>query len=446
MTAGRKAVRVRATAAQVVDAVVSGGRSLDASLRELEPGVDEGDRALLRHLCFGSIRHHWRLAEWSATLVDRPLRKRDSVIGALLHVGLFQLSGTRIPDHAVVSQTVEAARLLRRPKLAGLLNAVLRRFIRDNIAERPPATPESEHNHPAWLIDALRADWPDDWPAIVAANNERAPMWLRVNALRTDVASYASRLEAAGLEAGHPGITDTALRLAEPTAVTNLPGFADGDVSVQDAAAQLAAPWLLDGIRGRRPARILDACAAPGGKSAHLLEAGGADIELTCVDIDAGRARDIDNNLGRLGLAATVLTADASNPEEWWDGKAFDGILLDAPCSASGVIRRHPDIKLLRRASDIGALAALQARLLRRLWPLLAPGGRLLYVTCSVLAAENDAVVGDFLGATSDARENTMLQNNNIHAVMRRTACGHQVLPGTAGMDGFFYAGLEKTP
>ena len=213
---------------------------------------------------------------------------------------------------------------------------------------------------------------------------------------------------------------------------------------MQDAAAQLAAPWLLftdEGLEGR----VLDACAAPGGKSAHLLEAAKGRIELTSVDIDAGRAQDIEASLVRLGLVATVLTADASNPGEWWDGKPFDGILLDAPCSASGVIRRHPDIKLLRRASDIEALAALQARLLRKLWPLLAPGGRLLYVTCSVLAAENDAVVGDFLDATPDARENTMLQNNNIRDVMRRKACGYQVLPGTAGMDGFFYACLEKT-
>ncbi|MDX1507224.1 MAG: 16S rRNA (cytosine(967)-C(5))-methyltransferase RsmB, partial [Woeseiaceae bacterium] len=439
MSASRTAARVRATAAQVVDAVVSGGRSLDASLREREQNVAEADRALLRNLCFGSVRHHWRLAAWTSQLVDRPLKKKDSVVTALLHVGLYQLSGTRIPDHAVVSQTVEAARLLRRPKLAPLVNAVLRRFIRDDMAARPPATPEAEHDHPAWLIDALRTDWPDDWQAVLAANNERAPMWLRVNAARTDVAGYEARLATAELAAERLAGVDTALRLTQPLTVSRLPGFAEGEVSVQDAAAQLAAPWLLQDIAGRTQARVLDACAAPGGKSAHLLEAGRG-IELTSVDIDAGRAADIDANLARLGLAATVLCADASNPQEWWDGKAFDGILLDAPCSASGVIRRHPDIKLLRRATDIDALAALQARLLERLWPLLAPGGRLLYVTCSVFAAENEAVVGDFLGATSDARENTMLQNNNIRDLMRRKACGYQVLPGTAGMDGFFYA------
>ncbi|MFQ5609529.1 MAG: 16S rRNA (cytosine(967)-C(5))-methyltransferase, partial [Woeseiaceae bacterium] len=231
-----------------------------------------------------------------------------------------------------------------------------------------------------------------------------------------------------------------AVRLDEPQAVADLPGFADGDVSVQDAAAQLAAPWLLAGGGDR----ILDACAAPGGKSCHLLELGGSGIELTCVDRDEMRLGDVTANLARLGLNATVLPADASNPEEWWDRKPFDAILLDAPCSASGVIRRHPDIKLLRRETDVATLSALQGELLGTLWGLLVPGGRLLYATCSVLAAENDDVVNAFLAATPGAQENDMLQNNNIRDVMRRKACGYQVLPGTAGLDGFYYACLEK--
>ncbi len=230
------------------------------------------------------------------------------------------------------------------------------------------------------------------------------------------------------------------MKLAEPAPVDELPGFAEGLVSVQDAAAQLAAPWLLRGNGGR----VLDACAAPGGKSGHLLELGGADIELTCVDRDPERLQAVDDTLGRLGRTAALVAGDASTPQAWWDEVAFDAILLDAPCSATGVIRRHPDIKLLRRETDIAPLADLQRRLLDALWPLLAPGGRLLYATCSVLAAENDAVVRPFIEATPDARENDSLQNNNIRDVMQRKACGYQVLPGTADMDGFYYACLEK--
>jgi 16S rRNA (cytosine967-C5)-methyltransferase len=211
-------------------------------------------------------------------------------------------------------------------------------------------------------------------------------------------------------------------------------------VSVQDAAAQLAAPWLLGGVGGR----VLDACAAPGGKSGHLLEIGGANIDLTCLDRDPERLRAVADNLDRLRRTATLQCADASTPKAWWDGQPFDAILLDAPCSATGVIRRHPDIKLLRRPSDIVALARLQQSLLENLWPLLAPGGRLLYVSCSVLAAENDAVVGAFVETSPDAREDDALQNNNIRDVMQRKACGFQVLPGTADMDGFYYACLEK--
>lgn len=440
MSDPRKGARIRATAATVVDAVVTAGRSLDAALDEHEPKLAPDDRALLRMLCYGTLRRHWCLKSWISALIDRPLKRRDSVIDALLAVGLFQLTETRIPDHAVVSQTVEATRLLRRPKLAGLMNAVLRRFLRENLAAAAPATPEAQYDHPAWMIDAIRHDWPQHADDILAANNGRAPMWLRVNAQRQSTEGYLDRLRDAGSEAESLDGFPAALRLAEPVAVDRLPGFDDGLVSVQDAAAQLAAPWLLRGRSGR----ILDACAAPGGKSAHLKELGGGEIDLTCVEKDAERLAAVPANLDRLGLDATVVEGDASAPQEWWDGRAFDAILLDAPCSASGVIRRHPDIKLLRRRDDIGRLAELQGRLLNALWTLLAPGGRLLYVTCSVLAAENQEVIAGFVESTGDARENDMLPNNNIRAVMQRRAYGFQILPGTAGLDGFYYACLEK--
>ncbi len=350
------------------------------------------------------------------------------------------MSETRIPDHAVVSQTVEAARTLRRPKLAPLVNAILRRALRDRIFENLPSHDEAANDHPGWILEALRKDWPDDWREIVAANNERAPMWLRANASRGSAAEYAKRLEEVGIEGQLLDGIPQALRLVGPQPVDVLPGFADGDVSVQDAAAQIAAPCLLDGVTGR----VLDACAAPGGKTGHILELGGTDIDVTAIDRDATRLEDVADNLARLGLDATLIAGDASKPDEWWDQEPFAAILLDAPCSASGVIRRHPDIKHLRRASDIEDLSALQGALLDALWPMLLPGGRLLYVTCSVLAAENDGVVSGFLARTPDAREDNVLQDYNIRDLMRDKACGHQILPGTAGMDGFYYAGLVK--
>lgn len=433
--------RLRAEAAKAVDAVVAQGRSLDAVLRELEKPMSAADRPLFKMLCYGTLRHHFRLRADLGKLLDRPLKARGSVIESLLVVGLFQLSDTRIPDHAAVSMTVEAARILRHPKYAGLVNAVLRNFLRQDIGLKEPDDDESRFNHPAWFIDQLREDWPDDWQQILEANNDRAPMWLRVNQKRGTTGDYLDRLGEA--DNGHrllPGFIH-AIRLAKPLPVAELPGFAEGDVSVQDAAAQIAAPWLL--MHGGL--RILDACAAPGGKTGHLLELASADSTLTAIELDPQRLVGMHENLERLGLHATVLAADASKPKEWWDGRPFDRILLDAPCSASGVIRRHPDIKLLRRESDIKALADLQTAMLEGLWPLLEPSGRLLYVTCSVLAAENDAIIGDFLARHNNAREDRVLPNYNIRDLIVEKTYGFQVLPGSQGLDGFYFACLERT-
>ena len=432
--------RTRAVAAEIVDAVVTGGQSLDAAIARNESRVAPDDRSLLRMLCFGTLRNHWRLQSWISELVSRPLKRRDSVINALLAIGLFQLVDTRIPDHAAVSQTVEAARQLRKPKLANLLNACLRRFQREGLSAKLSDDEEVRWNHPRWLIEKIRQDWPDDAEAILAANNERAPMWLRSNPSRQSAAQYCDRLAGAGIASTClEGVPD-AVRLDEPVAVDALPGFADGDVSVQDAAAQIAARWVM----ADNPMRVLDACAAPGGKSGHLLELGNEDLDLVAIDNDPGRIDRIRENHDRLGVGATIRLADASKTGEWWDGTPFDAILIDAPCSATGVIRRHPDIKLLRRASDIESLSALQGMILSALWPLLVTGGRLLYATCSVLAEENNDVVQRFLEANDDAIESAVLPNNNIRDLMRRKACGYQILPGTADMDGFYYACLVK--
>ena len=440
MSGAKAGARLRAAAARVVDAVVTAGRSLDAALGEHESPLPDTDRPLFRLLSYGALRRHWSLQEAIDSLLDRPLKRRDSSINALLAVGLYQLAETRIPDHAVVAETVEATRMLRRPKHAPLVNAILRRALRDRILEREPSNDEAMYDHPQWLLDMLAKDWPEDWRAIVAANNSRAPMWLRVNGRHSSAEDYLAVLEREGI-AGEPlAGAPQAIKLGSPVPVERLPGFDAGHVSVQDAAAQLAAGWLLDGVEGR----VLDACAAPGGKSGHLLELGGGRIALSCLDSDPARLQRVTENLDRLELNATLIAADASKPNEWWDGEPFSAILVDAPCSASGVIRRHPDIKLLRRREDIAALADTQSTILAALWKLLAPGGRLLYVTCSVLASENDAIVAGFLDTHDDAREGPVLHDYNIRDLMRDKACGHQILPGTADMDGFYYAGLLK--
>jgi 16S rRNA (cytosine967-C5)-methyltransferase len=318
-----------------------------------------------------------------------------------------------------------------------LINGVLRNYLRQEKSTADVAEAEAHFNHPQWLIDRLRVDWPDRWQQIIAANNDRAPMWLRVNRHLASATGYKEEHELAGeCLAGATG----ALRLEKPVPVEELPGFEEGVVSVQDGAAQLAAPWLL----ARGGGRVLDACAAPGGKTGHLLELLGPGCDLTAIDSDETRLEAVRQNLNRLGQSATVMLADASNPGEWWDGEPFGQILLDAPCSATGVIRRHPDIKILRRESDIQRLAARQLAILEALWGLLEPGGRLLYVTCSVLAEENDGVVGKFLASHDEAHEDRVLHDYNIRDLMQDKTSGFQVLPGTKGLDGFYFACLEK--
>ena len=444
-----KKTGARTRAAEAVDAVVNQGRSLDTALAQAEAGINPSERGLARALCYGTLRFHWRLRSQVSALLDRPLKAKDSVIESLIAVGIYQLTGTRIPDHAAVSMTVDASRVLRRPKYASLINAVLRNFLRKNMQAAEPVDEEARYSHPAWLLERLRCDWPDHWLEIVEAGNRQAPMWLRVNINRQSQAGYINELKEfqesgqfADDAASHQVIAgfDQAVKLARPRPVSELPGFSDGQVSVQDAAAQLAGPWLLRG--GAK--RILDACAAPGGKTGQLLELAGPDADLTAIDLDEDRLDKVRENLARLGLSATVLAADASTPDEWWAGAQFDRILLDAPCSGSGVIRRHPDIKLLRRAEDIATLAGSQLALLRALWPLLEANGRLLYATCSVLTEENDAVVREFLKTQADARENDVLPNNNIRDLMQRKTCGYQILPGNQDVDGFYYACLER--
>jgi len=433
---------LRATAARVVLAVARDGRTLEEAL--VAARLPDGARPAVQSLSWGTVRWMPELEGCLRLLSSRPPGELDPVVRALLCVGLYQLAHGETPAHAAVAETVEAARVLQKPRAAGLVNAVLRRFQRerDGILDRAHREPAARFAHPAWLIEALCRDWPGECESLLAAGNVQPPMWLRVNARRTDAVAYAGRLAEAGLDARACDFAPEALVLARPVEVGRLPGFAEGDVSVQDAAAQLAARLL-----GAGPGmRVLDACAAPGGKACHLLELQPDLGGLLALDVDEARNRRVRDNLARLGLEAEVVTADASTPDAWWDGRPFDRVLLDAPCTGTGVIRRHPDIKLLRRPEDVQAFATRQRGLLEALWRVLAPGGRLLYATCSVLEAENSAVVEGFLRDTPGAAEVTESARLFLPAQppARASGTGLALPTGAADTDGFYYACVEK--
>jgi 16S rRNA (cytosine967-C5)-methyltransferase len=420
--------------AQTLEAVRS-GTSLTAALERCPAPARAGTQALSFHA----------LRWWGTAQVVRQrlvARRPPPGVDALLLAALTLFWPAAAPpyaEHTVVDQAVNAARR-KVPRSAAFVNATLRRFLRerDAICRDALRDPLACFNHPAWWIDRLRRDWPRQWQAILDADNRHPPMFLRVNARRCSVAGYLERLAESGI-AGRAGVGHC-ISLAQPCPVSRLPGFAQGDVSVQDAAAQLAAPLLQRGLRAR--ARVLDACAAPGGKTAHLLEL--ADFDVLALDRDEARLARVEQTLDRLGLHARTRCADATDPAAWWDGERFDAILLDAPCSASGIVRRHPDVRWLRRASDVPALAATQARLLDALWPLLAAGGRLLYCTCSVFRAEGQDQIDAFLQRRNDATLATdPVAPGHLLPLPDNPEQPDPSTPGTPG-DGFYYALIEK--
>ncbi|MGM0986596.1 MAG: 16S rRNA (cytosine(967)-C(5))-methyltransferase RsmB [Pseudomonadota bacterium] len=427
---------VRAAAARALAPVITGKGSLT--------GLDDHqvvtrDRPLFKALCYGTCRTLPRLEALAGKLLVKPFKARDADVQALLLLGIHQLLYLRIPAHAAVGETAGAARLLGKEWATRVLNGCLRRLQRESAelqaeVDRDPAVALL---HPRWWLKALRQAWPDDWRAICEANNTPGPMTLRINRRHGDREIYLDRLAAAGIPARLCAHAPDGLTLDEPCDVEALPGFAEGHVSVQDESAQLAAVLLGPSVAPRPGARVLDACCAPGGKTAHLLEL--FDIDLQAIDSDAARLARVEDTLARLRLAATLKEGDATT-REWWDGTLFDAILLDAPCSGSGVIRRHPDIKRLRRAADIPRLAELQARLLDNLWPLLRPGGTLLYATCSVLPEENADQIERFLARTPGAMATTPADM----AWGRTSGSGRQLLPQLDSHDGFFYARLGK--
>jgi 16S rRNA (cytosine967-C5)-methyltransferase len=435
---------VRARAAKIVAEVVERGRSLDAVL-SAESTSNKQERGLLRSLSYDSIRWYVRLDALLTSLLSRPNQSIEPEIRALVIVGLCQLIYTDIPAHAAVAETVAATRVLKQPRASGLVNAILRRCQREQAQLLPKIDRDLAVRtaHPRWLVEKLRKDWGDRANDILDANNQRPPFWIRVNRARVTPANYREQLQAQQIGVLASAFDDTALLLDRAMDVGDLPGFAEGLVSVQDAAAQLAG-HLMNPQAGER---ILDACAAPGGKTGHLLELAPELAALTAVDVSPERLTRVSQNLQRLQITAQVLAADAAEPAKWWDGKPFHRILLDVPCSATGVIRRHPDIKLLRRSDDIAALAARQSQLLRALWPLLLPGGRLLYASCSALQAETTAVIDDFLRDEPSARDVTGERVQALPPVgegTRAGAHGLRIAAGSAGMDGFYYALLEK--
>jgi 16S rRNA (cytosine967-C5)-methyltransferase len=425
-------MNLRALAAKAVFNVLEKGVSLSVALPEQQLHLDNGkDKALLAELCYGVMRQLPQLDSCVSDFIAKPFKGKQRILHQLLLVGCYQLYFTRIPAHAAISETAEACRQLRFDGLVKVVNGVLRNIQRQE-PQLSTASDTLKYNTPAWFIKRLQLAYPEQWPAIIEESHERPPMWLRSNRLSQSRDSYLASLTALDIEA-QAGTSPDAILLSAPTDVTQLPGFMSGSASVQDGAAQWAATLLAP----QDNELVLDACAAPGGKSCHLLEIA-PNIDLVAVDFDAKRLERVQQNLDRLNLTAKVIHGDAANIDAWWEGEKFDRILLDAPCSATGVIRRHPDIKWLRKNTDIDELALLQQQILDHCWQWLKPGGTLLYATCSILPEENSQQISEFLSRTADASLGAISEQTNPDDI------GWQILPGQDNMDGFYYARLLK--
>lgn len=427
---------VRVAAVRALLPVVNQKESLSASLPAQLEQVAEKDRGLLQELCFGTLRWLSRLEGLRNQLLEKPFKSKDRDVDLLLLLGLYQLIYTRIPAHAAINETVSGAQLLEKSWAKGVLNGCLRRFQREETAltDHLQRSDAARLAHPNWILKQLQEDWPEHWNTVVDANNQHPPMILRVNRSQSSRDDYLTLLQDQGLDAFACDYAPDGIRLSKATDVTRLPGFEQGMVSVQDEAAQLSA----DLLQLQPGQRVLDACAAPGGKTAHMLEREPS-LSVVAVDSEANRLKRVEENFQRLGLSAELHCSDITQLDNWWDGQLFDRILLDAPCSATGVIRRHPDIKWLRRKTDIAALAELQQSMLQLLWKTLKPGGIMVYATCSVLAIENTRNIQQFV-TKSDA---SLIGPVNAEFGIE-TGSGQQLFPQPDGHDGFFYAVLQK--
>ncbi|GGB65759.1 16S rRNA (cytosine(967)-C(5))-methyltransferase RsmB [Shewanella inventionis] len=425
-------MNVRALAAKAIYEVLEKGISLSVALPEQQQFLENGkDKALLAELCYGVMRQLPQLDKCVSDCLSKPFKGKQRILHQLLIVGCYQLYFTRIPAHAAISETAEACRQLRFDGLVKVVNGVLRNIQRQE-ATLNTDSDTLRFNTPAWFIKRLQQAYPDNWQTIIEQSHQRPPMWLRNNRLSQSREAYLNALAAQDIHA-KAGPSPDSILLESPKDVVSLPNFMQGAASVQDGAAQWAAT-LLAPVENEL---VLDACAAPGGKSCHLLELAPS-INLVAVDFDEKRLARVQQNLDRLHLKAQVIHGDAANIDSWWQGQQFDRILLDAPCSATGVIRRHPDIKWLRKNSDIEELATLQRQILDHCWQWLKPGGTLLYATCSILPQENSQQVEQFLARTPDAKLVPIAQQTNPNDI------GWQLLPGQDNMDGFYYARLVK--
>ncbi len=427
-------MNTRQVAARVLTRVLQDGQSLTAALDAALPSVElDKDRAFIQALCYGVCRYFYRLDFILSELLTKPLK--DVEVKSLALVGLYQLNYMRVKSYAAVSETVLATR--KKPWAKALINALLRSYLRDQVSleQKADAMQWSAISHPKWLVKQIELDWSDQAKSVFVENNQQPPMALRVNLSQISQADYLQQLTEKSIEATAVDFCPSAIVLKQSVSVDLLPGFAQGLVSVQDVAAQLAA-GLLNVQAGQR---VLDVCAAPGGKAAHILESQQRIKRLVAVDIDESRMRRVSENILRLNFSADLVVGDAANPEAWWDGEVFDRILLDVPCSALGVIRRHPDIKLLRKPEDIQALRDVQQRILKAVWPLLASDGVMLYATCSILKQENEQQIAVFLDEHPDAVEVPIAADWGF-----AVSHGRQILPGDSAMDGFYYALIKK--
>ena len=424
----------RFIAIKILNRVLQKGESLGTAIPVEVQNLDERDRPMVQALVYGVLRWRWQIESILSNYIKKPLKAKDQDIKNILMLGVFQLLWMRTPDYAAVDAAVNSSLKIKKKWAKGLINAILRQVIRDREEIDHKATLDAEYSHPQWLIDAIKKDWPENWQQILTEANKEAPMSLRVDTRQIKAEEYLPQLNEVELDGHLVDAVPTAVILEQAADVYRLPGFEAGQVSVQDTAAQLAAHL----IQLAPEQKVLDACAAPGGKTAHMLQAEPT-IDVDAIDISDLRLERVEENLDRMDLQANLICSDISQPDEWWDGQQYDRILLDAPCSATGVIRRHPDIKSLRRPDDIEELVETQKLILDKLWPTLKPGGLMLYATCSILKAENESQIQQFLQRTADAKEMSIDASWG-----HEQKSGRQILTGESQMDGFYYALIEK--
>jgi 16S rRNA (cytosine967-C5)-methyltransferase len=429
------ASNVRGVAASILVQLLEQKGSLTSGL---QPFKSRDDYPLLQEMCFGTCRHFYSLEFVLKQLVAKPLRSKDKDVKCLLLIGLYQLRHMSLPEYAVINETVSGVSKLKKPWSRGLINAVLRNYLRDleSVELKINSSPAYiKYDQPKWLADQIQQDWPDHWQQIFESSNQRPPMTVRVNLSRVTRSDYLEQLESVEIDAASGNLASSSIYLTKPQPVELLPGFSAGLSSIQDESSQLIPPLL----QLEPHQRVLDACAAPGGKTCHILETQPRLDSLTSLDIAKSRLVRVEENLQRLSLKANLKAADARDLAAWWDGKLFDRILLDAPCSATGVIRRHPDIKVLRSPENVAELNTLQLAILQKVWSTLKPGGLLLYTTCSILPQENSEIVAKFIESSDNAKYEGINADWGVECPL-----GRQLLPSDNGPDGFFFSLIRK--